>query len=150
MEIGRFLKRKRPRKILSFLTALSALLISLLFLSPEPLQKKAKIHSRDDSSRCMNRRDQPAGLFPFLLHGRAGDFRLRHRLLSALSALSAFSDCQGRKQCTPDSSQTQTGQPFVSSIHPARQKSCLPPFRNHGIFSLLYALFRGYIYRYTR
>lgn len=148
MEIGRFLKRKRPRKIFSFLTALSALLISLLFLSPEPLQKKAKIHSRDDSSRCMNRRDQPAGLLSILLHGRAGGHFFR--LLSALSAASAFPDCQGRKQCTPDSSQTQTGQPFVSSIHPARQKSCLPPFRNHGIFSLLYALFRGYIYRYTR
>lgn len=147
MEIGRFLKRKRPRKILSFLTALSALLISLLFLSSEPLQKKAKIHSRDNSSRCMNRRDQPAGLL-FLPHGRTGGYFFR--LLPALSAASAFPDCQDCKQCTPDSPQTQTGQPFVFSIHPVRQKSCLPPFRNHGIFSLLYALFRGYIHRYAR
>lgn len=126
MEIGRFLKRKRPRKILSFLTALSALLISLLFLSPEPLQKKAKIHSRDDSSRCMNRRDQPAGLFSILLHGRAGGHFFR--LLSALSAASAFPDCQGRKQCTPDSSPN-PNRPAICFFYPSCTAEILPsPF----------------------
>lgn len=150
IKISRSHKRKKLRKIFPFLTALSASLILLLFLSSDSFQKETKIHSRNDSSRRMNRRDQPAGLFLFLRLGRAGDFRLRHRLLSALSALSAFSDCQGCKQYTPDSAQTQTGEPFISSIHPVRQKSCLPPFRNHGIFSLLYALFQGYIHCHTR
>lgn len=152
IKISRSHKRKKLRKIFPFLTALSASLILLLFLSSDSFQKETKIHSRNDSSRRMNRRDQPAGLFPFLLHGRAGDFllRLRHRLLSALSALSAFPDCQGCKQYAPDSAQTQTGEPFISFIHSVRQKSCLPPFRNHGIFSLLYALFLGYIHCRTR